>query len=118
MENVIGAPMMRGCTIRLCGLMFGLTLFRHRLFESSHWLPQSEHPSHKGHKIGVGGFVCIAGYGDSSGWKKKKVPADYRNKRSWERAIGIDWMIKMELAQAIPPAYTEYLGKQMIRILE
>jgi hypothetical protein len=35
----------------------------------------------------------------------------------WRRAMGIDWMTRAELAQAIPPAYTEFLGRQLIKAL-
>lgn len=33
-------------------------------------------------------------------------------------AMGIDWMTGAELSQAIPPAYTEFIGKQLLRHLE
>jgi hypothetical protein len=36
----------------------------------------------------------------------------------WRRAMGIDWMTRDELAQAIPPAYTEFLGRQVVTLLE
>jgi DNA (cytosine-5)-methyltransferase 1 len=31
--------------------------------------------------------------------------------------MGIDWMTRDELAQAIPPAYTEYIGRQLMQVL-
>jgi DNA (cytosine-5)-methyltransferase 1 len=33
------------------------------------------------------------------------------------QAMGIDWMTQKELAQAIPPVYSEYLGKQLMAVL-
>lgn len=32
------------------------------------------------------------------------------------KAMDIDWMIKTELSQAIPPAYTEWIGKQLLEM--
>lgn len=115
-ENVEGAPM-RPPAVRLCGLMFGLRLFRHRWFESNVVLFAPDHPPHRGRRIGVAGMVCMAGRGgQSSGWslRKRRVPADHRNKAAWVAASGIDWMTRDEMAQAIPPAYTYYLGCQLM----
>ena len=39
------------------------------------------------------------------------------NKADAEVAMGIDWMTKRELTQAIPPAYTEYIGKELLKVL-
>jgi hypothetical protein len=112
-ENVIGAPM-QGVT--LCGLMFGLKVFRHRLFESNVLLLQPAHISHKGHRIGLDGMCCVAGHGDAG--KNVKVDKTHRRKSAWEAAMEIDWMLKRELTQAIPPAYTHYLGQQLLRAVE
>jgi DNA (cytosine-5)-methyltransferase 1 len=116
-ENVERAPL-AGHAVTLCGLMFGLRVFRHRLFESNVTLLGQPHPPHGKRRIGRDGFVCVAGRGGQlTGWagsgSRATVPADHRNKASWERAMGIDWMTRDELAQAIPPAYTEYLGRQL-----
>lgn len=116
-ENVPGAPL-RPPSVMLCGLSFGLRVFRHRWFESSTLLLVPAHPRHGKRRIGVGGFVCVVGNG--GGWleRRRYVPADHRNKTAWSLAMGIGWMTRDELAQSIPPAYTEYLGRQLLRILE
>lgn len=107
-ENVPGAPLVN--PIRLCGTMFpGLRVYRHRLFESSIALVEPPHPKHvirstgtqRGRKahFEAGGFITITGdVGTYCG------PA----------AMGIDWMNGNELSQAIPPAYTEFIGKQLL----
>lgn len=105
-ENVVGAPLISPLT--LCGTMFGLKVFRHRLFESN--LPLMGYGcSHKG-KIGFGpdDFCTVAGHGGNG---KASLKA-------WREAMGIDWMTKDELTQAIPPAYSEYLGRQVIAYLD
>jgi len=115
-ENVYGAPFRRGSVLMLCGLMFGLKVFRHRFFECSRLLWAPQHPSHHGHRIGLNGMVCVAGHGgQSSGFgQRRRWPADHRTKAAWSNGMGINWMLRDELAQAIPPAYTEYIGRQLI----
>lgn len=123
-ENVEDAPIERTSTLfnthgcLLCGLMFGLPLYRHRVFESSFPLAQPSHPRHKqtifGGKYlnkrysrsdGVAGVippnVSIAGH--TSGMMKYAP-----------QAMGIDWMRRDELTQAIPPAMTEFIGRQLL----
>jgi len=110
-ENVPGAPVR--FPVLLCGLMFGLRVFRHRLFESSVLLfcpPHPEHPTGNctgagvGYSTGKEGYVCVAG--------------NNFNRQAGAAAMGIDWMrTRQELAQAIPPAYTEYLGRQLMRAM-
>lgn len=122
-ENVKGAPLARGA-VMLCGLSFGLKVLRHRWFESNVLLLVPPHRSHAGKRIGEGGMVCVAGHGgQSSRWGKKGsprtnlIPADHRSKAAWSRGIGIDWMSRDEMAQAVPPAYTEHLGRQLLAAL-
>lgn len=119
-ENVYGAPYDHPFV--LCGLMFGLKVFRHRYFESPGLILVPDHPAHRGIKIGVDGMVCVAGHGSSSSYFKKdgsrrKVPADHRTVAAWRRGMGIDWMTRCELSQAIPPAYTFWIGRQLIQSL-
>lgn len=111
-ENVMGARSQLVNPIMLCGLSFGLRVFRHRLFESNVMLTAPEHPSHKGRRVagwrhGVkheGDMVAV--YGDGGG---KGSVAD------WQAAMGIDWTAdKVCLAEAIPPAYTEWIGTQLL----
>ena len=113
-ENVIGAEMRED--LLLCGLMFGLKVFRHRKFELEGWTAMAQpHPSHKGHRVaGWRHGVCYPGdmvavYGDGGG--KGSVT-------DWQNAMGIHWTdVKKEIAEAIPPAYTEYIGRQLIEAL-
>lgn len=113
-ENVKGAPMRH--PVELCGLSFGLKVLRHRLFDSSHLLMGPGCPGHAGVRIGVGGFVCMVGHSDP-GRKNVRIPYDRRSVSSWRLASGIDWMRRDELAQAIPSAYTEFIGRQLLAVL-
>lgn len=105
-ENVEGAPLRRD--IMLCGMMFNLKLIRHRLFEIHGFHVQQ--PFHRKHKPRIkspngktkGRFCTVAGQGHDG----------FSNKISdWKIAMGIDWMTKKELTQAVPPAYAEYIGQ-------
>ena len=114
-ENVETAPLARRPMldgrqgVMLCGSMFGLGvergyLRRHRIFESSVPIVQPE-CSHKGSAVGV------YGHGGHSG-KHRKL---YRDEAA--EAMGIDWMTRDELSQAIPPAYAEYIGNHLMRAI-
>lgn len=108
-ENVIGAPMLS--PLVLCGTQFGLRVFRHRQFESNVFLfAPGAKCNHRGLKVGFGenDFVSVAGHG-----------GDGSNRfENWRAAMGIDWMTKTELTQAIPPAYTEFIGRQLLQQLD
>jgi DNA (cytosine-5)-methyltransferase 1 len=117
-ENVFGSPLRRG-SVLLCGLMFDLKVFRHRWFEMPDPPMMPHHPTHRGHFIGRDGFACVCGHG---GGVSGRMKTQFRRqpdgifkdtKQDWEIAMGIGWMTRNELAQAIPPAYTEFIGRQL-----
>jgi DNA (cytosine-5)-methyltransferase 1 len=115
-ENVESAKPIRGA-LMLCGSMFGLEatcrdgvrrqLRRHRLFASSEFLTPPRPCFHRGQPVGVygtgGGGQMTRGY--------KSHPEEARE------AMGIDWMSREDIAQAIPPAYTQWIGEQLLDAL-
>ncbi len=98
-ENVYKAPL--NGHLMLCGTSFGLRIIRHRFFEC-HWLhlellPPCNHSDvyDPWHKDGVG--------------QREKLLT----------AMGIDWfMTRQEVREAIPPAYTEYIGKYLLEVVK
>lgn len=110
-ENVPGAPLVS--PLLLCGQMFGLDLFRHRLFESNVELPFMLHGHSKvGSKAGQSA--------ENGGWAPGRIISVAGNCApiaEAKRAMGIDWMTRDELSQAIPPAYTAHIGAQLLRAL-
>ncbi len=86
----------------LCGTMFGLGVIRHRHFELS-WIPiQPSHPFHPG-TVGDGTYFSVTGH---TGGVTNRDGIGHGSLAEWREAMGIDWMTSRELAQAIPPAYT------------
>lgn len=108
-ENVPGADMR--ADYKLCGCMFGLPgLRRERWFETSwHGYDLRSPCSHTGYAFTVTGQP----YDKQS----KRGDAPKGSFTDWQRAMGIDWMTVGELAQAIPPAYTEYIGTALHDLL-
>lgn len=113
-ENVPGAPLIN--PVMLCGKMFPpLRVYRHRLFESNIHLDVPSHEPHEDSMPSVGwgvspkGFISVCGTGGVKGFSAPEIV------RYWQKAMGIDWMDRETLAQAIPPAYTEFIGNQLIK---
>ncbi len=118
-ENVEGAPLID--PVVLCGTMFPeLRVLRHRLFEANFTIltpPHGRHPkvhtfdrrkSHYGKTDEWLDFVQVTGGGNCT-------------LAAARHAMGIEWMTKGEINEAIPPAYTEFIGKQLrqhIRVKE
>jgi len=108
-ENVEAARSELLDPVMLCGPMFGLRMYRHRLFETGGGLdlPQLEHPAHTALCVRNGylptperPFMSIHGGKHSRAWlEAAKV------------AMGTPWVRTIrEVCEAIPPAYTEYIG--------
>jgi DNA (cytosine-5)-methyltransferase 1 len=104
MENVVGAPLRRD--LMLCGEMFGLRVFRHRVFEVSGFAALQ--PQHQKHRLRGAKTNCEKGPGVAR-W----ITGHYADHPDASDAMGIDWMGRRELANAIPPAYTEFIGEQL-----
>lgn len=113
LENVALAPF-ENHVVRLCGLMFNLPIFRHRGFECSSAVLAPEHPSHEGKRIGEGYYSIAGSAGRWKSWGRIQRGVMKGTRAEWRKAMGIDWMTRHELTQAIPPAYTEFIGRQLI----
>lgn len=107
-ENVEGSPLKN--YVILCGTMFGLDVIRHRLFECNpaiyfppylcNHIKPAISQNHRG-KVDLTKFYhCVVG-----------KPADHE---AAKQAMGIDWMNVRTISQAIPPAYTRWIGEKLI----
>jgi DNA (cytosine-5)-methyltransferase 1 len=114
-ENVDGAPLINA--VILCGTMFPkLRVLRHRLFEANFAIippPHKKHPkvhtfdrrkSHYGKTDEWRDFVQVTGGGNCT-------------LAAAREAMGIDWMTKGEINESIPPAYTEFIGLELLRYM-
>ncbi|MFC1904647.1 hypothetical protein ACFLXT_02670 [Chloroflexota bacterium] len=113
-ENVVGAPIPPTPTLfgefglMLCGTMLGLDrVWRHRLFLSTFAIPRP-------------GKDCNHSHWPLNPYKAPSRKRDGIEKDSLKRygvAMGIDWMKGREISEAIPPAYTEYIGEYLMKEL-
>lgn len=103
-ENVPNAPLLN--PVMLCGAMFGLRTYRHRLFESNYKLITPEHPPHiakntkMGRKPKDGEFIQYVGHFSGVSLVKEMTGCFHMN--------------QYELAQSIPPHYSKYLVEQLL----
>jgi DNA (cytosine-5)-methyltransferase 1 len=98
----------------ICGCQVGVDVRRVRFFETS-WHGHAMMPGHNH----TGPVLSVVGSGTPS-WVVAKWNELYGRNPSIEdyrRAMGIDWMNRKELSQAIPPAYTEFIGQQLLQHL-
>lgn len=110
-ENVDGAPIGKQddlfgrMGVQVCGTALGLRVYRHRLFESN--LPlMGTHCDHRRPALNPH---------NQKG--RDRIYAEFGRQDPeivWRRDMGVEWMHKYEAREAIPPIYTEYLGKQLL----
>jgi DNA (cytosine-5)-methyltransferase 1 len=116
-ENVPTAPLINPTYLE--GTMFGLNVLQRRCFETNWWLPQPMYikrkkPIMQQSKVGPQRLLKKSAYcqvttSGADGWSCRVA--------EWRVAMGIDWMTQGEITQAIPPVYTEYIGKYLLGVL-
>jgi DNA (cytosine-5)-methyltransferase 1 len=114
-ENVDGAPLID--PIVLCGTMFPeLRVLRHRLFEANFAIMPPPHKKH--HKVHTFD-KRKSHFGKTNEWKDFVQVTGGGNctLAAAREAMGIDWMTKGEINESIPPAYTEFIGGELMRYL-
>lgn len=114
-ENVVGARYaLSAAKILLCGSMFGLDIPRHRYFEPSFPMVAPRHPKCSGMALRAA---------ERRGWDYRDMSVTGKGRHAgtsdrWRELLGIDWpTTQHELSEAIPPAYTEYVGRRMMAAL-
>lgn len=113
-ENVEGARTELVDPVRLCGSSFGMDIRRHRYFETNWPLvaPPCNHawqtPRFRSLAMSMVRAGKLASVVGVHGHINYSGEAEIRR-----QAMGIDWMTNAELAESIPPAYTEFIGRQL-----
>jgi DNA (cytosine-5)-methyltransferase 1 len=104
-ENVPGAPLPHQSTldgdhgVELCGTMFGLLIWRHRLFQTSFLISAPRGCAHVSAPVNR---------------NRGNRPGGRSTNRAWREAIGVTWMSNQETDESIPPAYTYYIGTKLM----
>lgn len=119
-ENVPGAPLVDPIT--LCGSSFGIEVVRHRKFELGGW--QSDDPPPccgcRG-AVAEGRAISVYGHGGGRMDGARGMRGRFEGmtvRESFQRALGLPHVRSVhQLAEAIPPAYTEWIGRQLIAVL-
>ena len=107
-ENVPGAPLIN--PLILNGAFFGMRVRRTRLFETSFQIPfflipkEGKSNFRMGRAVKEGDTIVPVGH--------------FTNVEYARKEMRIDWMNRSELAQAIPPAYTQFIGTHLMNLLE
>ncbi len=110
----------------LCGGMFGLPFYRHRLFATNWFWLQPGHPDHVGtvfkHPTPKDRANMVVTSGSLAAWQQgngaQAEGVGVGHAKGWTKAaeaMGIDWMKREELTQAIPPAYTKFIGEALLK---
>lgn len=106
-ENVVGAPLKS--PVMLCGATLGLHTYRHRLFESNVTLTVPEHQPHDQQQIKMGRPLEDGDFYQAVG--------HFSNVPYVKTDLGVPWMSREGIKECIPPAYTKYLGRQLLEAI-
>jgi DNA (cytosine-5)-methyltransferase 1 len=126
-ENVPGAPLRADAV--LCGSQFDLDIVRVRIFELRGFTVPFQLVRPQSRIVSDGGLACVAGHGANNAYnlrrsrglcKWRDLPADLKKRllerncaKGWADAMGIDWMTRNEIREAVPPAYSEFIARQV-----
>ena len=110
-ENVEGARREMQNYLMLCGTMFDLRVRRHRLFECNPVLVFS--PFSCNHLL----RVVKKGRAPDPEKHLAAIYGHFSNQEYARRAMGINWMTRDELGEAIPPAYCKFIGEQLLKMI-
>jgi DNA (cytosine-5)-methyltransferase 1 len=108
-ENVMDAEPELHAPVMLCGEMFGLETYRHRLFETNWEMTAPEHPPHVAKNTKMGRAPVPGEY--------MHVVGNFSGVDKGRQVMGMPWANRDGLREAIPPAYSEYVGRQLIEHL-
>lgn len=103
-ENVPLAPLID--PVELCGAMFGLETYRHRLFETNWELTAPEHPAHVARTTKMGRPPKPGEY--------MHVVGNFSGVDRGREVMGMPWANRDGLREAIPPTYTQHIGEQLL----
>lgn len=118
-ENVARAPMHHALLI--CGTALGLKVRRHRLFDSSHllWSPGGcQHSADDVNCYGHGAWNYRPRSAEHAHWTRTNAGQSPVSIAMAKAAFQAEWMTRSELAECVPPAYTEWIGRQIMTALE
>ena len=107
-ENVPGSPLVD--PVELCGAMFGLETYRHRLFETNWDLASQAHPVHVARTTKMGRAPV--------GGEYMHIVGNFSGVDRGRKVMGMPWANRDGLREAIPPAYTQHIGRQLIQHIE
>jgi DNA (cytosine-5)-methyltransferase 1 len=102
-ENVKGAPLLS--PVVLCGAMFGLRTYRHRLFESNVGLSVPAHPEHIAPQVKMGRRVPDGSFYQAVG--------NFSDVALARDDMSVEWMTREGIRECIPPAYSFHVGVQL-----
>jgi len=111
-ENVVGAPIPTQSTldgrhgVELCGSMFSLRVYRHRLFETSFGISAPRSCDHR--------ILAMNPHNQAGRDRIYEEFGKQNPEPIWCAEMGVPWMTKEEGREAIPPVFTEYIGHQLL----